>query len=103
MQDEINLNGVVYIRKDLGSEPKLLPFDIDKAKAGAEVVTRGGNTVVIYEYNFKPLCINNIAGKVIYGEIYGEDEAFYAWNNEGREYSSSESDSDLFLLNPKGQ
>ena len=33
------------------SKTKLVPFDIEKAKAGAKVVTRGGDSVKISDYN----------------------------------------------------
>ena len=101
MKDEINLNGVVYTRKDLGSEPKLLPFDIDKAKAGAKVVTRDEREVVIYDFDYKSSTGYRIAGKLI--EAFGGEE-LNSWTEAGYFLRSQKvNNKNLFLLNPKGQ
>jgi len=107
MKTEINIDGVIYVRKE--KQEKLLPFDIEKAKAGAKVVTRDGRDVVIYDYSLNDP--NNsyviagryvIAGKVIY---QSGSERIGAWTRGG-EYSNiplKENPEDLFLLNPNYQ
>jgi len=93
MQDEININGVVYIRKDLGSEPKLLPFDID-------VVTRHGDEIIIYDYDLK-----GEGGYIVLGKVVSEDgtESEATWTRDGNYLKTRETYKDLLLLNPKGQ
>jgi len=100
MKTEINIDGVIYVRKE--KQEKLLPFDIEKAKAGAKVVTREGRDVVIYDYSLNDPNRYVIAGKVIY---QSGTERIESWTRGG-EYSNiplKESPEDLFLLNPKGE
>lgn len=71
-----------------------IPFDIEKAKAGAKVVTRDGRPVEIFKYDFK----DNGKLRIAYccTDEYGDNHA-YLVNHNGVWMEAKESDQDLFI------
>lgn len=70
----------------------LIPFDIEKAKVGAKVVTRDGLAVRILAYD-------RIGDQPIVGlrADSASDDAINSWNSDGTFLYNNPSDSDLFL------
>lgn len=78
-------------------EPKeyeLIPFDIEKAKQGAKVVTRDGHDVRILCYDSK-----NRSNQPIVTEIYIDDEVILVTHAEDGTYlhTGAEDDYDLMI------
>jgi hypothetical protein len=75
------------------NKTRLIPFDINKAKAGAKIITRGGLSARITDYAIKDK-EHPILGLVDSG-LYETPETF---TNKGRAISNNEeSDYDLFI------
>lgn len=75
---------------------KLMPFDIEKAKAGAKIVTKNGLNVIIREYCDDELYNYPIEAIVKNpADDTGKDTLYYT--KEGRFLSSSECDLDLLI------
>jgi len=100
MENEINIDGVIYVRKE--KQEKLLPFDIEKARAGAKVVTRDGRDVVIYDFDRA-----SIDGFVVVGKAAGkgESDVVITWLKDGRYLESPiiRDEKDLFILNTEAE
>ena len=73
---------------------RVIPFDIEKAKQGAKVVTRNGHDVRILCFDSK-----NRIGQPIVAEIYTEDQAILTNHAEDGTYwyAKTRSDYDLFI------
>lgn len=70
-----------------------ISFDVDKAKAGAKVVTRCGFTVRISDFDVK-----NKEGYTILGIInINGNEIPYGFRKTGCRFEKKESDYDLFI------
>jgi len=69
------------------------PFDLEKALAGAPVVTRGGREVTqLYLFDVKDDCYP------VYGVIHNKNGNYIGcFTKEGRELVSRETSSDLFM------
>lgn len=73
-----------------------IPFDIEKAKNGADVRTQKGHKVTIFDYNFKEKCTGRIyiAGKI--EEEIGDTLIF--WDQKGEVVDTEERFLDLVIL-----
>ena len=72
---------------------KLIPFDLEKAKNGARVVTRCGYPVRMSDFNVKDQYGYTLIGII---DIKG-NEAGYGFMETGRRSETEESDYDLFI------
>lgn len=69
-------------------------FDIEKAKAGAEVCTRDKRAVRIIEFNKRSVCGHTIVALI----DNGATEELHTYFNNGRIDLSREKNEDLFLV-----
>lgn len=59
-----------------------IPFDIEKAKNGADVITKKGHKATIFDYNFKEKCTGRI---LIAGKIKDElGDTMIFWDQKGK-------------------
>lgn len=78
----------------MSEKTKTIPFDLDKAKQGAKVVTRGGYSVRIVDYNIKDKNFP-ILGVIAISE--NKEEAFQFKENGNLRIDDQQSRFDLFL------
>lgn len=73
-----------------------IPFDINKAQNGADVVTKGGHKVTIYDYKYKERCTERIyiAGKI--EDQNGDIISF--WDKDGIKVDTEERIFDLNII-----
>lgn len=83
---------------------KIIPFDIEKAKAGAEVITKDGRSVRIICYNKKldsEFTNNPIVALILYsGRNNIPYEGMMCYTLKGRVCDNEDNDDDLFLKIP---
>lgn len=87
-------NALKEANKEQKSTFRVIPFDIEKAKQGAKVVTRDRNNVRILCFDSK-----NRIGQPIVAEIYIENQAILTNHAEDGTYlyAKTRSDYDLFI------
>lgn len=87
-------NALKEANKEQKSTFRVIPFDIEKAKQGAKVVTRDRHNVRILCFDSK-----NRIGQPIVAEIYIEDQAILTNHAEDGTYlyAKTRSDYDLFI------
>jgi hypothetical protein len=76
---------------------KLLPFDLEKAKAGHKIVTREGKEGIFLSHDATPYEVRhrNIWVWIKDGTVYGQSRYYFS---DGTFYNSDRSTLDLFLV-----
>lgn len=84
------------VDNDVEIEFHQIPFDIEKAQNGADVVTKGGHKVTIYDYKYQESCTERIliAGKI--EDQNGDTISF--WDKDGIKVDTEERIFDLNII-----
>lgn len=98
-------NGIEDALKETNAEPeeqkptvRRVPFDIEKAKQGAKIVTRDGGSARIICYDRKSEDCPIVAALTYEGELKKDDEEIITFTNDGRYFDDGdESSYDLFI------